>query len=92
MLNNVKVCNSIMESESGVGDCVVCLEIKPSCFNAYELVRSFMVSAKNSLTLSIKSMDPDEYFDFSPLLRYASLMCNCLKTTSLTLQALYVFV
>ena len=64
--------NSILESESGVGDFVICLEIKP-CFNAYKQVRSFKVSAKNSLTFIIQSMAPVEYFDsfFYSLLRYA---------------------
>jgi len=47
--------------ESGDGDFVICLEIKPSCFNAEKLFRSFKVSAKNSLTLIIQSMDPVEY-------------------------------
>ena len=58
---HVKVCNSILESVSGAEDFVICLEIKPSCFNAEKLVMSFKVSAKNSLTLSIQSMNPVEY-------------------------------
>jgi hypothetical protein len=57
-IEHIKV---ILESESGVGDFVICLEIKP-CFNAYKLVRSFKVSAKNSLTFVIQSMEPVEYF------------------------------
>ena len=40
---------------------MICLEIKRYCFNAEKLVRSFKVSAKNSLTLSIQSMDPVKY-------------------------------
>ena len=66
-------CNSILESESGVGDFVICLEIKP-CFNAYKLVRSFKVSAKNSLTFVIQSMEPVEYFDSVFILYYAILL------------------
>ena len=58
---HVKVYNSILESESGVGDFVIYLEIKPSCFNAHKLIRRFKVSAKNSLTLIIQSMGPVEY-------------------------------
>jgi len=35
---------------------VICLEIKRYRFNAEKLVRSFKVSAKNSLTLSLFSL------------------------------------
>ena len=66
------MCNSILESESGVGDFVICLEIKPSCFNVYKLDRSFKISAKNLLTLSFQSMFPVEYFD---ILFFSNTLC-----------------
>ena len=58
---HVKGCNWLVTA-IGDGDFVICLEIKRYCFNAEKLVRSFKVSAKNSLTLSIQSMDPVEYY------------------------------
>jgi hypothetical protein len=61
LLLHVIVCNSILESVRGVEDFVICLEIKSACFNAEKLVMSFKVSAKNSLTFIIQSMDPVEY-------------------------------